>query len=535
MSFLYFPSRYMYNKTITISKGAILLFARLRLDRRTLTRTLLLAALFFFAAHLYSFTSAAFTHDSLLINQSDDRFAQIALGRFLQPLYWKLRGDIPAPLLVGLFSYAFLGIALCLVVSLLSLRSMLSIALTCSVLTANATLILSGGSYISWMDVYMLSFLLSAACVFVCDRWRFGFLAAPFFLCASLGLYQSYISCAALLFLMLLVKSALSGAAPRVIIRDAFRYLFVLLTGLVLYAAATHLVLRLTGMTLSNAQNSIAQAGQFDGVSILPLIADTYLYPLRYMLAPQTHLSRFCALAVLGVFALGALSFVHLLRTRKVAPASALLALLACALMPFAANAVYFISKGFVHEAMIYAFFLALVFPIFLIEQAACDSCALPLRALRALAAAAVLFIYVCNFVTAHQLYLRRDLEFQSTLSVMTRVIDRIEKFEGYEPGFTPVAILGNLSDSYMSMERPGFDHLSAYGTNNYAVTYVETNTWYLWQTLGYPANLVDTNTHLELARREDVRAIPAFPAKNCCQMIDGVLVVRIGVPGMSY
>jgi len=521
------------NSIITIFQGGISLLKHLRLDRRTVIRVFALTALFFFAAHIYRFTSAGFTHDSLLINQSDDRFSQISFGRFLQPLYWKLRGDIPAPMLVGLLSCAFLGGAICLVVHLLDLRSMLSVALTCAALTANATLTLAGGSYISWMDVYMLAFLLSAASVFVCDRWRYGFLGAPLLLLASLALYQSYISCAALLFLMLLVKSALRGDTPGAIIRSAFKYLFVLLAGLLLYAAAVPAVLSATNMALSTAQNSIAGVGQFGGVSVFTLIADTYLYPLRYMCAPETHLSRFCALAGLGVFVLGGVCFVYLLRARRIALPAALLAVLAVLLMPFAANAVYFISKGFIHSAMIYAFFLAFVFPVFLIEQAAGDT---PLLSgARMLAAMLLVFIYGCNFVTAHQLYLHRDLGLQATLSVMTRVIDRIEQVEGYDPGYTPVAVVGNLSDSRMSMERPGFEHLSPYGLNNYAVTYMETNTWYLWQILGYPANLVDFDTHRALIQREDVRAIPAFPAKDCCQMIDGVLVVRIGVPGISY
>ena len=85
----------------------------------------------------------------------------------------------------------------------------------------------------------------------------------------------------------------------------------------------------------------------------------------------------------------------------------------------------------------------------------------------------------------------------------MTRVIDRMEQVKGYDPGYTPVAIIGNLSDSRLSMERPGFEHLSMYGSNSYAVTYTETNTWYLWQVLGYPVNLVDFATHRELALRE--------------------------------
>ena len=85
--FLYFLSSGMYNESSHLSEGEISLLKRLRLDRRTVVRVFLLTALFFFAAHVYRFTSIGFTHDSLLINQSDDRFSQISFGRFLQPLY----------------------------------------------------------------------------------------------------------------------------------------------------------------------------------------------------------------------------------------------------------------------------------------------------------------------------------------------------------------------------------------------------------------------------------------------------------------
>lgn len=511
-------------------KGEIALLKALRLDRRTVMRVLALTVLCFFSVHIYRFTSAGFTHDSLLINQGDDRLAQISFGRFLQPLYWRLRGDIPAPFLVGLASCAYISAAILLIVSLLELRSTLSIALLCASLTANATLILAGGTYVSWMDTYMLAFLLSTICVFVCARWRFGFLAAPLFLCASLALYQSYIQTAALLMLMLPVRSVLRASQPRAVILEAFKYLFALLCGLALYALSVKIVLQITGVALSHSQNSIANVGQYDGVSIPSLILDTFAYPFRYMSKPETHLSRFAALAGLGVFVLGAVCLIHLLRARRISLPAALLCIFFTLLMPFAMNAVYFISKGFIHTAMIYAFFLSFAFPIALAEQAAQDSAVL--CRLRAAMAALLLFIYGCNLVTAHQLYLRRDLEFQSTLSVMTRIIDRAEQVEGYDPGYTPVAIVGNLSDSRLSMARPGFEHLNSYGSNFYSPTYIETNTWYIWQILGYPFNLVSYDEHRKLSEREDVRAIPAFPATDCCQMIDDVLVIRVGVAG---
>ena len=53
-------------------------------------------------------------------------------------------------------------------------------------------------------------------------------------------------------------------------------------------------------------------------------------------------------------------------------------------------------------------------------------------------------------------------------------------------------------------------------------------NIWYTWEVLGYPFSLVDAYTLGQLEQRDDVQAMPAFPAQDCCQMIDGTLVVKL-------
>ena len=50
--------------------------------------------------------------------------------------------------------------------------------------------------------------------------------------------------------------------------------------------------------------------------------------------------------------------------------------------------------------------------------------------------------------VFANQLYLKKELEIDSTLSVMTRVLDRLEQTEGYAVGETPVAMAGYVNAS---------------------------------------------------------------------------------------
>ena len=250
-----------------------------RLSRREIRRIFALTALFFFAAYGSRFVTLGFSHDSLQIAQSTNLRFQLSLGRFAQPLYWLIRGDIVMPYVIGLLSFAFLSASICLCCSLLAIRSTLGIACVCMALCCNATLSISSATFIPWLDVYMLAFLLSSLSVFLCERTRRGFLAAPLLLCLSLGLYQSYLQTAILLFLMLLIHHALDGKPLPALIADGFKAVFVLLAGLLLYMLASKLSLRVMNVEVANTYNSIARVGDLSGTPILPLLAQTSLTP----------------------------------------------------------------------------------------------------------------------------------------------------------------------------------------------------------------------------------------------------------------
>ena len=132
-------------------------------DRQREKWAMLCTFLAMLVAHAYRYMALGFTDDSVEIVQRTDRYWQIALGRWMQPVYWELRGDIVAPYLIGLLSCLFLGAAVCLIVHMLDLRSKGSIAMLCALLAGNATLTFSNATYISWSDVYMLALLLAVA------------------------------------------------------------------------------------------------------------------------------------------------------------------------------------------------------------------------------------------------------------------------------------------------------------------------------------------------------------------------------------
>lgn len=502
-----------------------------RLDRQVIRRVFFFTAVFFFCAHLYRFSTLGFTHDSLLLDQSQNAAFQLALGRFMQPLYWQIRGDIVVPFLIGLLAYAFLALSIVLMASLLRIRSTLSIALACMVLSVNATVSIGNATYISWADVYMLALLLSTLSVYLFCRFRLGFLASPFLLCASLGLYQSYLQTAILLYLMVLVHKVLDKASVRSVFCAGIAMVAQLLAGLLLYAFVFPRVLAHAGIGIASTYNGLSGVGDFTGVSLFSLVREAYVYPFQSALHPQTHLPALAALLYALLFAVTAIVLALLARSHALPASSLGMIVLLLAFMPLGANITYVISKGMVHVLMCYSFFLFFLFPISLAErlQARHFTSA---RTMRAILTVAFSTLYLCNVVFANQLYLRRDLEMQSTLSLMSRVIDRIEQTEGYVPGETPVAFIGTLFDSPLFMNRPGLEQSSILlmGLDNvYAITSESYHPWYIQQILGYPMQILNESERSQMVFHKDVITMPAFPADGCCQIIDGILVVRLG------
>lgn len=482
------------------------------------------------AVHAYRYMTLGFTDDSVEIVQRTDRYWQIALGRWMQPVYWELRGDIVAPYLIGLLSCLFLGAAVCLIVHMLDLRSKGSIAMLCALLAGNATLTFSNATYISWSDVYMLALLLAVAAAAAWARGGGYTLLSPALLCASLALYQSYFQVAVLLCLVVLCRRAAQKEDLRRLIGAGFLALGILLAGLLLYDASVRVVGWKTGIARSTTYNGIGNVGGYDLSEIPGLICDTWLFPFRYFLNPETNNPAVSAVLYLGLMALTIPALIALVRMRRLDAAHAGFMVVMTALMPLGMDVVYFICKGFSHTLMIYAFFVFFAYPLWLLEQLWREGKGLWLRWA---AAAAVSLLFLNNAVYANQQYVRRDLEFQSTLSVMTRVIDRAEQTEGYEPGYTPVAIVGTMYDSPLVLDRPGFESLYAVNAtannNHYATSSEEFYPDYFWRILGYPFNFVGEYERGRIAEKPEVRDMPAFPAKDSVKMIDGTLVIRLG------
>src|SRR5699024_5481793 len=128
----------------------------------------------------------------------------------------------------------------------------------------------------------------------------------------------------------------------------------------------------------------------------------------------------------------------------------------------------------------------------------------------------------------ANTVYLKKDLESQSFDMLMTRVLDRVEQVEGYVPGETPVAFLGNFSASPL-MGEAIFDEYWQFWLNfRTPVTNESSRAAYFAKKLGYNVLLAPQAEVAAIAQSETARSMGVFPAADSVQMVDGCVCVRI-------
>lgn len=480
-------------------------------------------------AHAYGYFGIYHSGDSLEgFYRADDLF-QIGLGRFLQPVYTHLRGLVGVPWLCGLISLAWIAAALCLIADLFQVRRKSTLVLMGALLATAPMLAFCNAGYFNFTDIFMCAFFLSVLAVWLMRRFRWGFLAGAVCLVGSLGLYQSFMASACGLVTMLFILDALDGqTGPRGLAATASKGAGMALLGGVLYKVCMEAALRLTGVEVSTAYNTVAYVGNYDQYSSAQLIVDTYRYVAEYLfdwlpVHPKLYALGSIVLLVLTVWAVGRL----IARSRSRSPMYAVTAVAALVALPFLANVTYFISK-YMHDLMNYPLALLPAFALVLVERAR-ETRKNPRDWPVWAATAGVALGLACSVIFSNTAYLRKQVEFDSTVAAVNRIVMTMEQTDGYVVGQTPVAWVGDLSRSDAVVYRDGLGELRGYGVSgSYAIGHYRTVKPFFTQVMGYPLELVSQEEAEALAESDAVQAMPVFPNKGYCQVVDGIMVIRL-------
>lgn len=496
------------------------------------------------AAHMYGFMDNSFSHDSLkeLHGAIFGSHWKIELGRIFVPMYRDLlRSDATLPWLIGLLSLVWIGLAVFLTVRIFHVESKVLIFLTAGIFSTNISVSATAATYLHDLDCYMFSLVCSVAAVYMWNRCSWGFLPGAVLLAVSLGMYQGYISVTIVLVLIACILDLLNEKTFRDVFPKGLKAIGMLLLGGLLYYVSIQGVLWLTHSSLATGRyNSMDVMRQLTPRLFLEMTAGAYQDCFARL---WNACSSYPAILVRGATALLAavsvLAVITGLLNKKIGIPEKLLCLVLIALLPLGMNILYVLTVGDNHDLMVYAIWLFYLLALLLGDWLAKkwktnDRPRIKGKTGQLLNGVCILLVLLLmygNVQFANGMYLAKDLEYDAYLSLMTRVVYRMEDYDGYVPGETPVYFSGLPQDLNRSI--PGFREYQM-------VTGMELTDLlctpqrirfqaYFDYILGAPVNLIPDEQWLEMGDDPRIAQMPCYPADGCIAMIDDMLVVRLG------
>ena len=516
---------------------------------KTRNQAAIVAGIVFLALNcLYRWTNSMFNHDSLMIFRNDFEW-QISLGRFMNVVYLLLRREVMPPLITGLFGGVFLIAAIILCIHILDLKRRSSIVVCAGLLTTSETIAYVNASYVLSFEIDMLALLDAAFAAWLLIRARswLRYPLAVLFLVCSLGHFQSYVEVAIVLVMLALYRNLLERKSPATVFRTGLGAVATLLVAGLCYYVAVHIVWSATGIEPSTKYNSLQNINKITESSIPVLLARTWLFFFDSLARPNITNSSLTGAfhLILGVYILA--QTVLMIRKRRLERRSVALLLLLLVLFPLGCNCVFFLSNGLKHLLMTYSFVFFDVWALTLYDLAKENnnsqeetsdhdlSIVSESKAwLKSYAVPALCGLLILNRILfANALYLKFDLQDRATLSLMTRMVDRMEQTPGYKIGETPVLIVGHIDQNPCIRQSDNFHilNVNSFFRGHFAVTFPETFENYFKYVLNYPIQYIPREEMAECIEKLGVEAIqkmPIFPEQGGVALIDGFLVVRL-------
>lgn len=513
-------------------------FPKIKVSQRM--KQIMLYTLFFvLLTHSYRYFQANFNHDSLAFAAENDTVWKISLGRFLQPVYWLLRGKISAPFVVGVFSFLWLVPGIGCVADILKINSKVGLFLLSGVMASGINTVAVNATYIHEADTFMLALFMNVLAVKLSLQGRpvatFG---AIILVSAAAGLYQAYAQVFAALVMVWAIRAILAQelSLKKIWIR-CFSSAAILLSGIALYLVLYKAVLAYTLIQPDEGYNGLTHLGDYAGSNLLKLAIYTWCFPIYYYirLLPG-RMGYFYAILHFLVLAYGGCMTLYLMRKKGMTIFQKISALGICAMLPIGMNCMYPISNGVIHELIMCAYCFGQIWAIAIAEYAwtQIPKSDTPHRiqpVLRQALPIMLCLLFASKAIWANQQYLKKDLEADSTQAVMVRILDRMEQLDGYQPEQTPVQFIGSLKDSPLVAERPCFTRHSGL-TGSWSATALpfDDQYWTFWHyfqdVLGYP--ILPFKGTLNAAQSAVAEAMPPFPDKDSVQIVDGVALIKL-------
>ncbi len=470
-------------------------------------------------AHGFVMTNYNFNHDSLTFAFSEDFIWKISLGRFMQPISSVIRGNIHVPWLIGIFSMIYIALTTYLLTKMFKITKKLYIIGISGILVTNTILSITNATYMHEADSFMLSLLLSVLAVYLFDKNKFSFLLSSVFLMMSIGLYQAYFQIALLLFIIIIFLKALKNNPLKEIIKYFGKVVLTFILAFILYYLIHKLTLVIFDITIIDSYNSVNNIYSIINIGIFRDLYDSVMNSMSFYFLGATY--NFGITTI--IYALSAvmllLIIIRLIIKHKLTKSSIVVVIISAIAFICSLNIIYILSGGFTHHLMVYSICMPLVLLIIVISKE-------NNKILQGIGIFVIFAVIYTNIIYSNQLYLKKDIEYNATHELYSRIVSDIEEIEGYIPNQTPVVFAGHFdyNDNYQYLDL--FSHINEMGTmGKQSITYKYTYQQWNDFLVNSPLNIIIDD---DLIITEEVVEMPLYPYQGSIKIVNDTVVVKI-------
>ena len=500
-----------------------------KINRQRLKYAAIGVLIFYFAANAFALLNFYPQHDALnhtFLFSSDWEYQ---MGRFSHHLFGLLRGNVViSPWLIGIISVFSLIFITYMLTELFELNKPISIIAAAAVLSANIahTELLSVFIYVE--DVCMAAALLACFAIYLTykTKSKVSRIISVVLLVFSASLYQSFISFAAVLVLMMVMKTLIQKKSFSFEdYKINFEQILMIAAAVLIYFAVNKTILSVKGLTPAGGEHSLSILLN-ENFSIRSTLKKSIVpYIKWFLIKSKTSINIF----QLCNWLLGGITVILFISARKYKKIN-FKTMVGFVILFFAsiiASTIIQMLTGAKGFRMVYSFYLFYILSLFLVSHFSkilenVRFCSY----IKGIVMVLVCIITWFNIVYSNGAFSVQKVLFDRAVSIWTRVLDDVYETPGYFHNQTPVVLVGDHRLNHYAYDiTKEYKSLPAF--SNTSITYHRTAKSFL-RILGEETQIIlDDNEIASISSLPDVMEMPSFPYDGYCKFVDGYLVIK--------
>ncbi len=420
------------------------------IDKNLFKRVCIAVTAFMLLAHMYVFTNGALLYDAVGVYRGDAVFS-VASDKWVAGAYWWMDLGVNCPWLAGVWATVLMILTVYGICDILEVYTTWGIVLISGLCAVNTTIICQ--QEYTGQNFYIVIPLLQAvlaAWILRKSNLHSGLKAilAVFLIALSSGTYGAMVSMMPSLLLVTVIFDILNGNTGRENWIKSLKYVSIFLCGMALYYIILRVLLYIQGGELQSymGESALSNAGVlWDMAEIVP---EAYRNIINYYLGHSSFLPTLLHRALSVLMVIGGLESILLLgimrKELQDKLLNGILLILAVAISPIALNLIYIMSLGHIHYLMIFTYCIPLIAFVKVNELLMEKIGKQKIRYIGYVSRAFGVFFIYYSVVMSNAVYMNYQQLYIETISIGTRLLDRIETCDGFD-GTEEVVLLGAM------------------------------------------------------------------------------------------